>query len=160
MDSAPAADVVEELSDVEAATVLEHLSPEDARGMRSLPMEQPPAAALGLHGGTGHSDPLIQEIKALVMLVVALVISSPVTVVSGLAAAARRGILVKGGVHMEEGRRLRVVALDKTGTLTIGRPTVTDVVPLTDVSEDRLLQLAASLDAHSEHPVASAIVAR
>ncbi len=100
--------------------------------------------------------------KALVMLVIAcpcaLVISTPVTVVSGLAAAARRGILVKGGVYLEEGRKMRVLALDKTGTLTHGTPRVTDVVPLGADAPDRLLQLAASLDAPSEHPVASAIV--
>lgn len=101
--------------------------------------------------------------KALVMLVIAcpcaLVISTPVTVVSGLAAAARRGILIKGGVYLEEGRKLRAVALDKTGTLTHGKPTVTDIVPLGDYNQDELLQIAASLDAPSEHPVASAIVA-
>ena len=101
--------------------------------------------------------------KALVMLVIAcpcaLVISTPVTVVSGLAAAARRGILVKGGVYLEEGRRMRILALDKTGTLTHGKPRVTDVVALNGRSRDELLQLAASLDAPSEHPVASAIVA-
>ena len=105
--------------------------------------------------------------KALVLLVVAcpcaLVISTPVTVVSGLAAAARRGILVKGGVYLEAGRKLRVVALDKTGTLTHGKPVVTDVVLLgaSAAGWDRnaVLQLAASLDAPSEHPVASAIVA-
>lgn len=101
--------------------------------------------------------------KALVMLVIAcpcaLVISTPVTVVSGLASAARRGILVKGGVYLENGRKLRVLALDKTGTVTVGRPAVTDVVPLTGRDRDSLLQLAASLDAPSEHPVASAIVA-
>ncbi len=99
--------------------------------------------------------------KALVMLVIAcpcaLVISTPVTVVSGLAAAARQGILVKGGVHLENGRLIKVVALDKTGTLTHGKPVVTDVVPLVDWQTDTLLQLAASVDAHSEHPVAAAI---
>jgi Cd2+/Zn2+-exporting ATPase len=102
--------------------------------------------------------------KALVLLVIAcpcaLVISTPVTVVSGLAAAARRGILVKGGVHLEAGRKLRVIALDKTGTLTHGKPQVTDVLPFGNRSENQVLQLAASLEAHSEHPVASAIVAR
>ncbi|MBZ0142984.1 MAG: cadmium-translocating P-type ATPase [Rhodocyclaceae bacterium] len=101
--------------------------------------------------------------KALVMLVIAcpcaLVISTPVTVVSGLAAAARHGILVKGGVHLENGRRIKAVALDKTGTLTHGRPQLTDVVPLNARPADELLQLAASVDAHSEHPVAAAIVA-
>jgi Cd2+/Zn2+-exporting ATPase len=102
--------------------------------------------------------------RALVLLVIAcpcaLVISTPVTVVSGLAAAARRGVLVKGGRYLEEGRRLRVIALDKTGTLTYGRPVVTDVLPLVPGrSEGALLHLAANLDAPSEHPVASAIVA-
>lgn len=100
--------------------------------------------------------------KALVLLVIAcpcaLVISTPVTVVSGLAAAARLGILVKGGVYLEEGRRLRIVALDKTGTLTKGAPAVTDVVAFGKEGQERVLQLAASLDAPSEHPVASAIV--
>ena len=100
--------------------------------------------------------------KALVLLVIAcpcaLVISTPVTVVSGLAAGARQGLLIKGGVYLEEGRRLKVIALDKTGTLTHGRPKVTDVVPLDGRSRDEVLQWAASLDALSEHPVASAIV--
>ncbi len=100
--------------------------------------------------------------KALVMLVIAcpcaLVISTPVTVVSGLAAAARQGILVKGGVHLENGRLIKAVAFDKTGTLTYGKPIVTDVVPLVEWPTDKLLQLAASVDAHSEHPIAAAIV--
>lgn len=101
--------------------------------------------------------------KALVLLVIAcpcaLVISTPVTVVSALASAAKQGILVKGGVYIEEGHRLRILALDKTGTLTHGAPTLTDVVPLNGTSQDQVLRLAASLDAPSEHPVASAIVA-
>ena len=101
--------------------------------------------------------------KALVMLVIAcpcaLVISTPVTVVSGLAAAARRGMLVKGGAYLELGRKLKAVALDKTGTLTHGKPKVTDVISLSGHEQSELLQLAASLDAPSEHPVASAIVA-
>jgi len=100
--------------------------------------------------------------RALVMLVIAcpcaLVISTPVTVVSGLAAAARRGILVKGGLYLEQGRLLRAVALDKTGTLTHGRPALTDTVPLGSLSQDEVLRIAASLDALSEHPVATAIV--
>ncbi|WP_157269866.1 heavy metal translocating P-type ATPase [Azohydromonas aeria] len=100
--------------------------------------------------------------KALVMLVIAcpcaLVISTPVTVVSGLAAAARRGILVKGGLYLEQGRLLRAVALDKTGTLTHGRPSLTDTVALGALSQDEALRVAASLDALSEHPVATAIV--
>jgi Cd2+/Zn2+-exporting ATPase len=100
--------------------------------------------------------------KALVLLVIAcpcaLVISTPVTVVSGLAAAARRGILVKGGVHLEQARKLRAIALDKTGTLTEGKPALVDVVPLADVSRDELLQRAASLEATSTHPIAQAVV--
>jgi Zn2+/Cd2+-exporting ATPase len=101
--------------------------------------------------------------KALVLLVIAcpcaLVISTPVTIVSGLAAAAKRGILVKGGVYLEGGRRLRVVALDKTGTVTEGRPRLTDVRSLGTIPSDELLRLAASLDAGSDHPVARAVTA-
>ena len=99
--------------------------------------------------------------KALVLLVIAcpcaLVISTPVTVVSALAAAARRGILVKGGVHLEGAKDLRFLALDKTGTLTEGRPSLTDVVPLGSTPRDELLQLAASLEATSTHPLAQAV---
>ncbi|GMV26750.1 MAG: hypothetical protein AMXMBFR58_27810 [Phycisphaerae bacterium] len=101
--------------------------------------------------------------KALVLLVIAcpcaLVISTPVTVVSGLTAAAKRGILIKGGVHLENGRRLKVVALDKTGTITEGKPRVTNVQPIGDASRDEVLRIAASLDALSQHPVALAVVA-
>ncbi len=101
--------------------------------------------------------------KALVTLVIAcpcaLVVSTPVTVVSGLAAAARRGILIKGGVYLEEGRKLKALALDKTGTLTHGKPKLTDITPVNNQPEDKCLQLAASLDFHSGHPVASAVVA-
>jgi Cd2+/Zn2+-exporting ATPase len=101
--------------------------------------------------------------KALVLLVIAcpcaLVISTPVTVVSGLTAAARRGILIKGGVHLENGRKLKMVALDKTGTITEGKPRVTDVQPVVGVSKDEVLRIAASLDALSQHPVALAVVA-
>lgn len=100
--------------------------------------------------------------KALVLLVLAcpcaLVISTPVTVVSGLGGAARRGILIKGGIHLEQARRLTIVALDKTGTLTHGKPGLTDLVPIGDVTRDDALRLAASLDTFSEHPVAHAIV--
>jgi Cd2+/Zn2+-exporting ATPase len=110
------------------------------------------------------SQPFIPWLyKSLVLLVIAcpcaLVISTPVTVVSGLAAAARRGILIKGGVYLEEGRKLRVIALDKTGTITRGRPSVTDVIPLGGESEERVRQLAASIDAGSDHPVARAVIA-
>jgi Cd2+/Zn2+-exporting ATPase len=100
--------------------------------------------------------------KALVLLVIAcpcaLVISTPVTIVSALAAAARRGILVKGGVHLEQARRLRVLAVDKTGTLTEGKPSLVDVIPLGGTARDDLLQRAASLEATSTHPIAQAVV--
>ncbi|MEO5340923.1 MAG: cadmium-translocating P-type ATPase [Magnetococcus sp. MYC-9] len=100
--------------------------------------------------------------SALVLLVVAcpcaLVISTPVTIVCGLASAARRGILIKGGLYLEEGQRLRALAVDKTGTLTHGRLTVTDVAPLTDQEPAALLRLAAALESHATHPMAEAIV--
>ncbi len=100
--------------------------------------------------------------KALVLLVLAcpcaLVISTPVTVVSGLGGAARRGILIKGGIHLEQARRLTTVALDKTGTLTHGKPGLTDLVPIGNATRDDVLRIAASLDSLSEHPVAHAIV--
>jgi Cd2+/Zn2+-exporting ATPase len=100
--------------------------------------------------------------EALVLLVIAcpcaLVISTPVTVVSGLAAAARRGVLIKGGTYLENGRRLRVIALDKTGTITEGKPRVTGVRSLGSRGSDEVLRLAASLDSGSSHPVAKAVV--
>ncbi|MFJ2988597.1 heavy metal translocating P-type ATPase [Collimonas sp. NPDC087041] len=105
--------------------------------------------------------------KALVLLVIAcpcaLVISTPVTVVSGLAAAARHGVLIKGGVYLELGRKIKALALDKTGTLTLGKPRVTDVqlVQPAVVGEEsellRLQRLAASLAGHSDHPVSGAV---
>lgn len=99
--------------------------------------------------------------RALVLLVIAcpcaLVISTPVTIVSGLAAAARRGILIKGGVYLEQGRLLKMIAMDKTGTITEGRPRLTDVIPLGGRQREEVLQVAASLDALSDHPVARAV---
>ncbi|SEL27368.1 Cd2+/Zn2+-exporting ATPase [Roseateles sp. YR242] len=102
--------------------------------------------------------------KGLVLLVIAcpcaLVISTPVTIVSGLAAAARRGILIKGGLYLERVRQLRTLALDKTGTLTEGRPNLVTVQSLDpSLHADDALHLAASLDAGSAHPLAQAIVA-
>ncbi|WP_434559372.1 heavy metal translocating P-type ATPase [Pseudomonas sp. Z4-20] len=99
--------------------------------------------------------------RALVLLVVAcpcaLVISTPVTIVSGLAAAARKGILIKGGVYLESGHKLDYVALDKTGTITHGKPVQTDYVPLDPTVETTARALAASLAARSDHPVSRAI---
>lgn len=100
--------------------------------------------------------------KALVMLVIAcpcaLVISTPVTVVSGLTAAARRGILIKGGEFLEAGHRIKAIAVDKTGTLTMGQPEVTEVQSFDNLTKEDILLLAASLDAHSDHPLARAVV--
>jgi len=85
------------------------------------------------------------------------VISTPVTIVSGLAAAARFGLLIKGGVYLEEGRKLRWLALDKTGTITHGKPVQTDFVALNGWSESDVRSLAASLAARSDHPVSRAL---
>jgi len=100
--------------------------------------------------------------QALVILVIAcpcaLVVSTPVTVVSGLTAAARHGILIKGGAYLESGRLLKAVALDKTGTLTQGKPVLTDTAAYGDMPIEQALLIAASLDDHSTHPVAKALV--
>src|SRR3569623_961617 len=100
--------------------------------------------------------------KALVLLVIAcpcaLVVSTPVTGVSGLAAAAKAGILIKGGVYLEEGRKLKSLALDKTGTITQGKPAVTDLVAMSGEQRDGL-KLAATLAGCSDHPVSTAVSA-
>ncbi|MGF6328162.1 Cd2+/Zn2+-exporting ATPase [Pseudomonas sp. BS3782 TE3695] len=99
--------------------------------------------------------------RALVLLVVAcpcaLVISTPVTIVSGLAAAARKGILVKGGVYLEHGHKLDYLALDKTGTLTHGKPVQTDYLSLDPTVAETAPAIAAALATRSDHPVSLAI---
>ena len=102
--------------------------------------------------------------KALVLLVIAcpcaLVISTPVTVVSGLAAAARCGILIKGGTYLEDARNLKAIALDKTGTITEGKPKLVAFELLDDAqSRETVSTLAQSLAAQSDHPVSKAIAA-
>ena len=101
--------------------------------------------------------------KALVLLVIAcpcaLVISTPVTVVSGLSAAARRGILIKGGTYLEDARLLKAVALDKTGTITEGKPKLVDWRVWGVADEASAKQAAASLAARSDHPVSKAVAA-
>ncbi|WP_145496548.1 zinc/cadmium/mercury/lead-transporting ATPase [Yersinia bercovieri] len=90
----------------------------------------------------------------------ALVISTPAAITSALAAATRRGALIKGGAALEQLGRIQTVAFDKTGTLTEGKPKVTDILPVGGVSETRLLALAAAVEAGSHHPLAVAIMQR
>lgn len=100
--------------------------------------------------------------QALVLLVIAcpcaLVISTPVSIVAGLTGAARQGILIKGGVHLETPARITAIAMDKTGTLTLGRPKVIELIPLGGRDELELLAVAAAIEARSEHPIARAIL--
>jgi Zn2+/Cd2+-exporting ATPase len=100
--------------------------------------------------------------RALVLLVIAcpcaLVISTPVSIVSGLTAMARRGVLIKGGAFLETIGQLKAVAVDKTGTITEGRPRVTQVVPLNSADEAEITRIAAAIDTHSDHPLAQAVV--
>lgn len=114
----------------------------------------PPLVGLGTWGEWVY--------RGLVILVIAcpcaLVISTPVSIVSALTAAARNGVLVKGGVYMEAAGRLRVLAVDKTGTLTHGRPEVQKFIPLNGHTPHELLERAAALEAHSEHPLARAVL--
>jgi Cd2+/Zn2+-exporting ATPase len=108
--------------------------------------------------------PLDAVYRALVLLVIAcpcaLVIATPVTLVSGLTTAARRGIVIKGGLYLEQARRLRTLAFDKTGTLTTGRPTVEAFEIINPaVPAERQRQWAASLAGRSDHPISRAIAA-
>ena len=103
-------------------------------------------------------------VRGLTLLVIAcpcaFVISTPVTVVSGLASAARNGVLIKGGDHLERMGAVDTVAFDKTGTLTTGELAVTDVVPAAGHDEEGVLAAAAAVERHSEHPIGAAIVDR
>ncbi|NOT28611.1 MAG: cadmium-translocating P-type ATPase [Acidobacteria bacterium] len=109
------------------------------------------------------ADPAVWVYRALVLLVIAcpcaLVISTPVSIVSALSAAARNGVLVKGGAHLERLAAVRVVAFDKTGTLTTGAFRVASVQPVPNVAPEQLLAYAAAVESRAEHPVAAAVTA-
>jgi Cd2+/Zn2+-exporting ATPase len=124
--------------------------------LAALTMLIPPLIGLG----TG----LTWFVRGLTLLVIAcpcaLVIATPVTVVSGLTSAARHGVLIKGGEYLEALGGTCAMAFDKTGTLTFGRLTVTDVLPFGDLSAEEVLHLASVVETRSEHPIARAIVAR
>ena len=102
--------------------------------------------------------------RGLVVLVVScscgIALSVPVAVVAAIGNAARHGILVKGGVYLEIAEKLKAVAFDKTGTITIGKPSVTDIIPLNNQTEETILQLAASIECHSEHALGETIVSQ
>lgn len=123
------------------------------------------AVAIALIPPLSGAGPFVDWLyRALVLLVIscpcALVISTPVSIVSALAGAARRGVLIKGGIHLERTGSVRCVAFDKTGTLTQGRVSVVDVIPIDGASSAEILALAASLEARSEHPIGKAILHR
>lgn len=121
------------------------------------------AVAIAL-GGWAFGDGGEWFYRALVLLVIAcpcaLVISTPVSIVSAIGNATRLGVLVKGGAALEETGRVTTIAFDKTGTLTLGRPAVTRVVTAPGVSESELIALAAAVEQHSEHPLARAVIAK
>ncbi|MDO8671579.1 MAG: heavy metal translocating P-type ATPase, partial [Dehalococcoidia bacterium] len=126
-------------------------------------------SVIGLAGLIALAPPLVFSqpfgpwiYRALALLLTAcpcaLVISTPVSIVSAIGAAARRGILIKGGAHLEQAGTLRAIAFDKTGTLTVGRLEVTDVLPFNGQTPREVLATAAGIEYHSEHPLAQAIL--
>jgi Cd2+/Zn2+-exporting ATPase len=100
--------------------------------------------------------------RALVLLVVscpcALAISTPVAMVSGITAATKNGVLIKGGEYVEEMQNTKIMVFDKTGTLTKGKLEVTDIIPFNNYSKDEILQIAASIESKSKHPLAEAML--
>lgn len=102
--------------------------------------------------------------RGLVVLVVScscgIALSIPVAVVAAISNAARHGVLIKGGAYLEAASRIRAIAFDKTGSLTIGKPVVTDIIPFGDATEDAILKLSASIESRSEHILADAILSK
>ena len=102
--------------------------------------------------------------RAMVLMTVAspcaLVISTPASILSAIANAARRGILFKGGAYLEQMATIKAIAFDKTGTISTGRPAVTDVIPHGATTREQLLSLTAAVEARSEHPIARAVAKR
>ncbi len=122
------------------------------------------AILLAMVGAMVSGEPGVWTYRALVLLVIAcpcaLVISTPVSIVSAIQSATRNGVLVKGGAALEEAGRVKTVVFDKTGTLTVGRPVVASVVGFDDLEEGQVLAIAAAVEKPSEHPLARAVVAR
>ncbi len=100
--------------------------------------------------------------RALALLVIAcpcaLVLATPVSIVSGLTALVRGGVLVKGGIHLEAIGKIRALAVDKTGTITEGKPKVIAIHSLSEATDEDVLKLAAAIDTHSEHPIARTVI--
>ncbi len=121
------------------------------------------AAGVAIVGYILGYDPHESIYRALVLLIIAcpcaLVISTPVAIVSGITSAARKGILIKGGAHLEGASRIRALAVDKTGTLTRGRPSVSHVKPFKPWAVEDVIRIAASVESASTHPLAGAILA-
>ena len=113
-------------------------------------------------GGVATGDWDVWVLRAATVLVAAapcaLVISIPVTYVAAIGSASRKGVLIKGGIYLEELGRLRAIAMDKTGTLTRGKPQLVEIRPTGDRSDDEVLRLAAAVERRSEHPLARAVV--
>ncbi|MFM7140476.1 MAG: heavy metal translocating P-type ATPase, partial [Alphaproteobacteria bacterium] len=130
-----------------------------------VPMALAAVAAMAilvpLSGGLSWTEAFL---RATAMLVAAspcaLAIATPAAVLAAIARAGRRGVLVKGGLHLETLGRLRAIAFDKTGTITTGRPEVVEVLPAPGVTEERLLSVAAAVERRSTHPIARAVAAR
>jgi Cu+-exporting ATPase len=102
-------------------------------------------------------DPLATAAVLVVACSCSFALATPIAMLASVGAGAKRGLLIKGGKYLESLARADVLLIDKTGTLTLGRPQITDILPLNDTSEDELLTLAASVERYSEHPLAEAV---